>query len=100
MVHPAKTGTVGHILTIITMFLSLKDCCRAKYVLVEISLGAKAPLGRPGNSSQSFLEPEFISEKFLPICMIFDINKILKKYKNIDVTQFFHISVVFRFKKP
>jgi hypothetical protein len=30
---------------------------------------------RPGNSSQSFLEPEFISEKFLPICVIFDIGK-------------------------
>ena len=32
---------------------------------------------RPGNSSQSFSEPEFISAKFLPIYVIFDIDKIL-----------------------
>jgi hypothetical protein len=39
---------------------------------------------RPENSSRSFLEPEFKSEKFLPICVIFEIGKILK-YERINI---------------
>jgi hypothetical protein len=45
---------------------------------------------RPGNSSQSFLEPEFISEKFLRIYVIFDIDKIL----------FLNGRIVFRYIDP
>ena len=60
---------------------------------------------RPGNSSRSFLEPEFISEKILPICVIFDIDEILKYdrekiCKYVNMTQFLQRSVVFRYIQP
>ena len=37
---------------------------------------------RPGNSSRSFLESEFLSEKILPMCVMFDI------YSNLFIHKF------------
>ena len=86
--HPNSTSSLSIFTRSLSIFFNI-NCLLSRLVS-----------SRPGNSSRSFLEPEFMSEKFLPICGIFDIYKIQNKYKYIDVTQFLHRSVVFRYIKP